>query len=88
MFGWRFKDDPARITESVLQKRVRQYLHDNFRVTTDAFCRDELLTLVLSVMAEDRVPCAVDHPLVSLKLGAFSQCQTAETIPNFLHDQD
>ena len=53
-----------------LEKPVQQYFHDNFWITTSAFFRDELLTLVLSVMGEDRVMFAVDYPFVSNKLGA------------------
>ena len=69
-FYWRFGDDLARITEGRLEKPVQQYFHDNFWITTSAFFRDELLTLVLSVMGEDRVMFAVDYPFVSNKLGA------------------
>ena len=35
-----------------------------------AFFRDELLTLMLSAMGEDRVLFAVDYPFVSNQLGA------------------
>ena len=69
-FYWRFGDDLARITAGVLEKPVQQYFHDNFWMTTSAFFRDELLTLMLSVMGEDRVLFAVDYPFVSNKLGA------------------
>ncbi|MCY4513828.1 MAG: amidohydrolase family protein [Candidatus Tectomicrobia bacterium] len=69
-FYWRFGDDLARITANVLEKPVQQYFHDNFWITTSAFFRDELLTLVLSVMGDDRVLFAVDYPFVSNKLGA------------------
>ena len=69
-FYWRFGDDLARITAGRLEKPVQQYFHDNFWITTSAFFRDELLTLVLSVMGEDRVMFAVDYPFVSNQLGA------------------
>ena len=69
-FYWRFGDDLARITANVLEKPVQKYFHDNFWMTTSAFFRDELLTLVLSVMGEDRVLFAVDYPFVSNRLGA------------------
>ncbi len=69
-FYWRFGDDLARITAGKLEKPVQQYFHDNFWITTSAFFRDELLTLVLAVMGEDRVLFAVDYPFVSNKLGA------------------
>lgn len=69
-FYWRFGDDLARITADKLEKPVQQYFHDNFWITTSAFFRDELLTLVLAVMGEDRVMCAVDYPFVSNQLGA------------------
>ena len=69
-FYWRFGDDLASITEGKLEKPVQQYFHDNFWITTSAFFRGELLTLVLSVMGEDRVMFAVDYPFVSNKLGA------------------
>ena len=67
---WRLGDDLARATKDRLRKPVQQYLHDNFRITTSAFFRDELLALALSVMGEDRVIFAVDYPFASNGAGA------------------
>ena len=49
---------------------MQQYFHDNLWVTTSAFFRDELLTLALSAMGEDRVMFSVDYPMASGQLGA------------------
>ena len=67
---WRLGDDLARATRGRLRKPVQRYLHDNFRITTSAFFRDELLALALSVMGEDRVLFAVDYPFASNRAGA------------------
>lgn len=69
-YYWRFGDDLAAITMDKLQNPVQQYFHDNFWITTSAFFRDELLTLALSVMGEDRVLFSTDYPFVSAKGGA------------------
>ncbi|MGI9295068.1 MAG: amidohydrolase family protein [Pseudomonadales bacterium] len=69
-FYWRFGDDLAAITNGKLNKPVQQYINDNFWITTSAFFRTELLTLVLSVMGEDRVLFATDYPFVSAIQGA------------------
>ena len=65
---WRLGDDLARATRDRLRKPVQQYLHDNFRITTSAFFRGELLAL--SVMGEDRVLFAVDYPFANNWAGA------------------
>ena len=67
---WRLGDDLARATRDRLRKPVRQYLHDNFRITTSAFFRDELLALALAVMGEDRILFAVDYPFAGNRAGA------------------
>ena len=48
---------------------MQKYFHDHFWMTTSAFFRHELLTLVLSVMGEDRVLFAVGYPSVSNRRG-------------------
>ncbi len=69
-YYWRFGGDLAKATKRRLKKPVQQYLHDNFWMTTSAFFRGELLTLLLSVMGEDRVMFAVDYPFAGNKAGA------------------
>ncbi len=69
-YYWRFGGDLAKATKRRLKKPVQQYLHDNFWMTTSAFFREELLTLLLSVMGEDRVMFAVDYPFAGNKAGA------------------
>ena len=66
-YYWRFGEDLARTTRNRLHKPVQQYFHDNLWVTTSAFFRDELLTLALSAMGEDRVMFWVDYPMASVK---------------------
>ena len=72
LFYWRFGDDLARITTDTVQRLVQQYFQCNFRITTSAAFRDELLRLVPSVMGEDRVMFAVDYSFVSNKVGTDS----------------
>ena len=69
-YYWRFGDDLARIAKDRLDKPVQQYFHDNLWITTSAFFRDELLSLALAVMGEDRVLFSVDYPMASGKQGA------------------
>ena len=69
-YYWRFGDDLARVTAGKLRKPVQQYFHDNLWITTSAFFRDELLTLALSAMGEDRIMFSVDYPMASAKAGA------------------
>ena len=67
---WRVGEDLDRIAKNRLQKPVQQYFHDNLWITTSAFFRDELLTLALAAMGEDRIMFSVDYPMASAKAGA------------------
>ena len=69
-YYWRFGEDLDRIARNRLDKPVQQYFHDNLWITTSAFFRDELLTLALAAMGEDRVMFAVDYPMASARAGA------------------
>ena len=69
-YYWRVGEDLARIAKDRLHKPVQQYFRDNLWITTSAFFRDELLTLALSTMGEDRIMFSVDYPMASAKAGA------------------
>ncbi len=65
-FYWRFEEIIDNIVRGKINKKVTQYLHDNFWITPSAFFRTELLDLVLSTIGEDRMLYATDYPYVSL----------------------
>ena len=69
-YYWRVGEDLGRIARDRLQKPVQQYFHDNLWITTSAFFRDELLSLALATMGEDRVMFGVDYPMASAEVGA------------------
>jgi predicted TIM-barrel fold metal-dependent hydrolase len=52
----------GRMLERRLKKSVKEYLRENFWITTSAFFHDELLTLALATFGEDRVMFSVDFP--------------------------
>ena len=67
---WRVGEDLDRIAKKRLHKPVQQYFHDNLWITTSAFFRDELLTLALATIGEDRIMFSVDYPMASARAGA------------------
>ena len=69
-YYWRFGEDLDRIARDRLDKPVQRYFHDNLWITTSAFFRDELLTLALAAMGEDRIMFAVDYPMADARAGA------------------
>lgn len=68
-YYWRFAGDLTKATKKTLAKPFQQYLHDNFWLTTSAFFQDELLTLALATLGEDRIMFATDYPFVDAKAG-------------------
>ena len=69
-YYWRFGEDLDRIAKDKLHKPVQQYFHDNLSITTSAFFQDELLSLALATMGEDRIMFSVDYPMANAKEGA------------------
>ncbi len=69
-YYWRFGERLAAATSNQLQKPIQQYFHDNVWITTSGFFRNELLTLALAVMGDDRVMFSVDYPRADNKAGA------------------
>ena len=69
-YYWRFGEDLDRIARDRLDKPVQRYFHDNLWITTSAFFRDELLTLALATLGEDRILFGVDYPMASAQAGA------------------
>ena len=67
---WRVGEDLDRIAKKRLHKPVQRYFRDNLWITTSAFFRDELLTLALATLGEDRIMFSVDYPMASAKAGA------------------